>query len=250
LKKLYRYTCTSKMSGIQNMSYCGRMYQNPRNRTEIWINVGWNTKGAQKYPAYEPGLSEHISKDVYDEIIYEVRKEFENTPFSACGGGLAFGMCAMATCFFTCGICFCPCLYLCCAVRAFTSRVNNTMEDVGQRTGLNIQYRLIEAAQEARWMDSRGKILNIGPPLGGNVVITLPVAISWPPVVVVPRPVTTVPPTQKAYAPPTQPAYTAPTYTASAPPSHTASAPPSGYGEIAPPKYEDSAWHPPAPAYS
>jgi len=246
----------------QNMEYCGRMYLNPSNRSQIWINIGWNTKGSQRYPVYHPGLSAYFSNDCFNEIIYEAQKEFENVPFD----GVGMGLIAMGACLFSCGICFCPCVYLCCKVKAFGRRVNHTMESVGLRYSLRVQYRLVESAATGgyQWLDSNGKPISIGPPLGCNIIITLPAKIPttrWPPRAAIPMQPVVAPQTQTAYAPPIQtanalPAYTAnwpqkntagapPMDTASAPPTHTASAP-MGYEDVAPPAYEESAAHPPA----
>jgi len=237
------------------------MYQNPGDRRQIWINIGWNTKGAQRYPAYHSGLSAYISEEAYNDIIYTAQQEFANPPF----GGVCFGLCAMACCFFTCGICFCPCLYACCKVKSFNGRVNNSMAAVGQRLGMKIHYRLVEGAATPgahQWVDSNGVALQYGPPLGCNIIITLPANISWPPrhvVAAAPRNTAAAPPRNTANAPTrltaaapqrntayVPPTHNAPsTHTAYAPQTHTASAPQT-YEDIAPPRYEESAEHPPA----
>jgi len=63
------------------MTHCGRIYVNPMNKREIFINVGHLFKGCQIYPSYEPWLAPFIKEDQYRTLINVLEREFEKTPF-------------------------------------------------------------------------------------------------------------------------------------------------------------------------
>ena len=55
------------------MEYMNRIYLAPRNAqptdgTDLWINVGWNTKGNMTFPEWIPALAPVCTKDEYDQL--------------------------------------------------------------------------------------------------------------------------------------------------------------------------------------
>jgi len=161
----------------------GRIYQNPRNRRQIWINVGWHHTGFQRYPGWDLRLSKHFSRQAFFQIINEVREEFRNPPCSTCGSNFELLQIADIACLYTAGVCFCPWVIKKCIVKNFSSRVDRTLELVGSRLGLNVSYHYITSASYRGWKDINGNGTGhgFGPPLGCNIIITLPNAIQWPP---------------------------------------------------------------------
>ena len=44
---------------------CDRIYQNPRNRTEIWVHMTDRTS----FPAWEPWMGQFVSQDDYSKLV-------------------------------------------------------------------------------------------------------------------------------------------------------------------------------------
>ena len=175
---------------LQSMTYCGRMYQNPNNRKEIWVNCGWNRQDAQRYPDYEPCLAPHVTRDSYNKLMNAVKKEFEAPPEDVAWGPLR----AMRCCICTLGLCIFPCLFINLMPDEFKKRVKETVKNLGESIGVNARFELKEHAgiYGDHWMDSKGIPLTIvgkhghpsylgGPPIGYNIILTLPQSVQWPP---------------------------------------------------------------------
>ena len=171
---------------MQNFTYAGRVYLNPTRPREMYINIGWNTRGGQRYAQYHPGFG--ISEAQYNGLINEAKCLFVNGPrISVCGG-----FCSMILCVATSGICFCPFLYIKSTVDSFNKQANLSITNAGEQ--LNLQARLamiqVAGAHGGNWVDSSGNPLLIsgksgsfpgGPPMGYNIIVTLPSQLQWPP---------------------------------------------------------------------
>uniref|UniRef100_A0A7S4QAV3 Uncharacterized protein n=1 Tax=Alexandrium monilatum TaxID=311494 RepID=A0A7S4QAV3_9DINO len=170
-----------------DMTMCGRIYQNPLRPTEIYINIGWNTKGKQLYPQYEPWMAaQGISQAEYNQIISAVREEFDNNaPIS----NICIAQGAMCLCMATCGVLFCGCLWLKMKVDSFN---NNAKELVTGVSNNKMSLSMVEmaGAQHGAWVDSKGAPLLVrmgrgtqpgGPPLGYNLIFSTQSPIPWPP---------------------------------------------------------------------
>ena len=48
-----------------NMTYSGRIYLDPRNMKDIYINIGWMNKDKQMYPPYEQWLAPYVTQEKY-----------------------------------------------------------------------------------------------------------------------------------------------------------------------------------------
>jgi len=87
-----------------NMTMCDRIYQNPSNRTEIWINIGWSTPGFTRYPAWEPWMGQFVSQDDYSKLVnvcvVECSKDPPVNENLANGAAMCFIMCR-CLCIFT-----------------------------------------------------------------------------------------------------------------------------------------------------
>ena len=184
---------------MNNQQYAGRMYQNPNKKEELWVNTGSSYfKGRQEYPKYEPTLSPHITEEAYKQIISVVKEQFEETPvFVPC-----LSWCACFLCLFTGGIFFCPlCIVQKMKLKLKKKQVEKEVENAGQAIKIEVRFEMkINGSVEEKqgdWIDSKGQILEIkstygkgskhrartigGPPLGGNIIFTLPETITWPP---------------------------------------------------------------------
>lgn len=164
---------------MADMTYSGRIYQNPIDRREIWVNVGWNAKGAQLWPLYEPGLAEYCSEAQWNKIIEAMKKEFENAPFHH----VCEGWCAMALCCGTCGILFCPCVYIKVKSDQFAQRLRKAVAEVSGDHPHGVRLELTESASTAgaQWLDSNSQVSNVSPPLGWNLILKSKEPQLWPP---------------------------------------------------------------------
>ena len=63
-----------------DMTHCGRIYINPLNKREIYINIGNMFEGKQLYPSYEPWLSAFITEGQYNEMIDALKRQFADAP--------------------------------------------------------------------------------------------------------------------------------------------------------------------------
>ena len=188
---------------MSNMTYCGRIYLDPRNKRDIYINIGWIAKEKQIYPPYEQWLAPYVTQEKYHEWIDELQKVFADSPFESKNAG----MCAIILCLFSIGVCFCPCLYLKIKADSFKMEVQDSFAKVsgGQE---RIEFAETGGSQNGMWTDSKGQTLLLngtqpgGPPLGFNIIINLASPIQWPPTVqMAPQPMGYAPP-PVGYAPP------------------------------------------------
>ena len=176
----------SIMAYPSNMTYAGRIYQNPTKKEEIWFNIGWNSQNNQRYPDYESWLSPYITIDAYKLVINAVKEEFDNLPFG--GNGPCLAICSFCLCSMTLGVCFCPLLMLKKGENEFRTRVEEAILNVGKSLGVDIKLKVTQAAGGfgGIWMDSSGLQLFVGrspggPPLGYNIILKLPTPVQWPP---------------------------------------------------------------------
>ena len=174
------------MAYPSNMTYAGRIYQNPTEKQEIWFNIGWNSHNNQRYPDYESWLSPYLTSDEYKQIINAARVEFDDLPFG--GYGPCAAVCSFCLCSMTFGICFCPILLLKRSENEFRKRVEEAIINVGNSLSVHVKLKLTQAAGGfgGIWLDSSGLQLIVGgspggPPLGYNILLKLPTSIQWPP---------------------------------------------------------------------
>ena len=192
---------------MANMTYCGRIYLDPRNKRDIYINIGWIVKDKQVYPPYEQWLAPYVTQDKYHEWIEELQKVFAESPF----GSEYVGMCAMMLCALTSGVCFCPCVYLKIKSDSFKKEVQDAFAKFSDGQA-RLEHTENGGPQNGMWTDSKGQTLMLGggkygprpggPPLGFNIIINLPTPIQWPPTVqMAPQPMGYAPP-PVGYVPP------------------------------------------------
>ena len=48
-----------------DMTYCGRIYLDPLNKRDIYINIGWMNKDTQMFPPYEQWLAPYVTQEKY-----------------------------------------------------------------------------------------------------------------------------------------------------------------------------------------
>ena len=58
----------------------GRVYQNPDDRHEIWINIGWELSGTQICPEYQPWMSAHITRTTWDRLVGLLMDALDGNP--------------------------------------------------------------------------------------------------------------------------------------------------------------------------
>ncbi|CAK0798332.1 unnamed protein product [Prorocentrum cordatum] len=104
---------------MANLTYAGRVYQNPMNPQEIWANIGWNTHGKQLFPPWEPALGADVSEGDYNKIMDALQSEFANSPTP----NFALAHCAMMLCILTGGILSCPLCYLKMKINEFNAKL-------------------------------------------------------------------------------------------------------------------------------
>ncbi|CAK0880607.1 unnamed protein product [Prorocentrum cordatum] len=175
----------ANFAAMANLTYAGRIYQNPMKPKEIWANIGWNTQGNQLFPPWEPALRAHVAEGDYNKIMDALRSEFANSPT----GNFALSFCAMMLCQLTLGILSCPLCYLKLKINEFNAKLKELPGSLGL-TGVRIEMTEMAGAFGGNWVDSKGQPLMMqgqrgsipgGPPLGYNVIFTLPASLSWPP---------------------------------------------------------------------
>jgi hypothetical protein len=168
-----------------DLSNAGRIFQNPKNRRELWGHLGFNIKGQQIYPPWEPALGTQFSESDYNKIMDAMKAEFENPPFEgSCGP-----MCALQLCVCSCGLCFCPMLYMKMKVSKFNEGLF-AIPGTLNISGFRIEMSEMADPQAGNWVDSKGQgcLLHgrpLGPPLGYNVIFTFQDEVNpWPPAAV------------------------------------------------------------------
>jgi len=173
---------------MANVMYVGRIYQNPMNLKEIWANIGGsNARGKNhQFPPWAPALGADVPEGDYNKIMDALRSEFANSPTGNC----ALALCAMMLCQLTMGILSCPLCYLKMKVNEFNAKLKELPGSLGL-TGVRIEMTELAGPFKGNWVDSKGQPLMIprgkhgsqpgGPPLGYNVIFTLPASLSWPP---------------------------------------------------------------------
>ena len=193
---------------MANMTYCGRIYLDPRNKRDVYINVGWVVKDKQIYPPYEQWLAPYVTEQKYNEWIVELQKVFATSPIESENAAVFAMMC----CAITAGALFCPCLYFMYLSRSFQREIQDAFKKV---SGDTARIKLTEYAGPSggMWVDSKGQMLMLGggkqgarpggPPLGFNIIISLPSPIEWPPTVQLAPGPTYLPPITGYAAPPT-----------------------------------------------
>jgi len=179
-----------------NMTMCDRIYQNPSNRTEIWINIGWSTPGFTRYPAWEPWMGQFVSQDDYSKLINVCVEGFKDPPFDH--QRVACAMCCTLMCPCAC-ICTGPYLWhIKQQVDAMNTSIGENLTATGV-TGARLDMVQAAGAHGGQWVDHRGTELLLpsgeggtrlgGPPLGYNLVINTKAQLAWPPQQVVAAPV-------------------------------------------------------------
>lgn len=179
----------SKISGPKpNMSFCGRAYQNPDNKQEIWLNVGWNLHGQQRYPPFEQELESQIPEQEYKQLMEVLHTVFRTAPYAE----PELPVLTMYLCMCTFGICWCPCCYLKKQVSRFNDTLGLTVQELCRNMSFSARLEICEGGEYGgAWTDAKGDPLMVpgknathpgGPPWGYNIVLTVNgVPPKWPP---------------------------------------------------------------------
>jgi hypothetical protein len=173
-------------------AYMGRIFLSPPSTgaEEIWINFGWHTIGAQKFPEWIEELEPICNQDDYNSLISELKTYLEKN-----------GMNVYFTEFAT--ICFClifPLISTCYKARQIQQDVNEIVNQHKIQFKLkNMRCCVIKQAalisKSEKVYDQFGCILAttatgqgtkpIWPPLGYNLIFHLAEGVSvrnnWPP---------------------------------------------------------------------
>ena len=203
----------------QVLDSAGRIFQNPLDRHEIWVNIGRYEEHHTTlftyhriYPEYDPRLSPYISKQDYQNLLEFLKERVERAPCLS-------EACTQFLCVCTCALCFCPYVYIhheiktlkTKMVQAFeTQQITNAVEvrlrvvDNDEAQGATMttesqQHQNIQSQKEklqqqpTKWYDSLGRILELEEkakkkcykypayiPPGINLILTLPDIVSWP----------------------------------------------------------------------
>uniref|UniRef100_A0A7S1AIL2 Zinc-ribbon domain-containing protein n=1 Tax=Noctiluca scintillans TaxID=2966 RepID=A0A7S1AIL2_NOCSC len=178
---------------MPTMLHSGRIYQDPRNRQQIYVNFGWGFKGGQRYPEFETWMTEFVSASEYEQILGVLQQEMETVPYDAQEDERLFRLLRLAH---TCPcVCLCTCHYViqeCREQQKFAAelleRANSKIKVVN--SSVTLQYVIDFNEHSGLWTDSRNKDLmsecfrvmrSGGPPLGLNLVFNAPRALQWPP---------------------------------------------------------------------
>lgn len=203
-----------------DMSHCGRTYLNPLNTAELWANIGFDPKGSQVYPPYEPTLEwcECCTQAQYDAIIAAMKSVFDTSFISwpclritavlwmvplivmfiilIAGNVDNFDGEPFTHIVVACIVAAVLLLTLPRFVRRlltakFTEQVNAELAQA--RGNINVRMQMLHYAQlspsQSTWVDSHGVPLTMrrggyayGPPVGYNLVFTCGTAVTvWPP---------------------------------------------------------------------
>ena len=120
------------------------VFLNPANHNQLYINIGWNTSGSQRYPPYHAGMVSFLPQ-AQEELIHAAKQQFENPPVSH----FCVGCCAMYSCLFTCGVFFCPILYLKRKVDAFNKDASATIAAAAAQAGDSAKLDMVQSASES-----------------------------------------------------------------------------------------------------
>lgn len=167
----------------------GRTFMAPRSKTngpgcELWINFGWNTQGNQRFPDYVAELAPVIDATTYQQMCKELQEMFnkESYPFEL--------MCMCMLCA-PCTLCL-----SCCAAKMYANKLTEKAREIVERHSRHgkgitrMRLELIEMAVPTGDMgvDQYGQPLQqprdhklIWPPLGYNIIVSLPERVAWPP---------------------------------------------------------------------
>ena len=93
-----------------NMEYMNRIYLAPRNAqptdgTDLWINVGWNTKGNMTFPEWIPALAPVCTKDEYDQLATRMIDYIKEKGFNV---NVVRGFFCGVSCLFLAGVAMAP----------------------------------------------------------------------------------------------------------------------------------------------
>eukprot|EP00418_Pyrodinium_bahamense_P057922 CAMPEP_0179168586 /NCGR_PEP_ID=MMETSP0796-20121207/82934_1 /TAXON_ID=73915 /ORGANISM="Pyrodinium bahamense, Strain pbaha01" /LENGTH=243 /DNA_ID=CAMNT_0020871357 /DNA_START=56 /DNA_END=784 /DNA_ORIENTATION=+ len=173
------------------MRNAGRCFQNPSERREVYANVGWNRKGMQRYPPYEPWMNGVVSSEDYDKLIEMLQKEFENFPnvgyrpcFAIILGIVILPLCPCMACWF---------MHMKQQIDAFNAGLEEKIRACSvANVRLELTFRYARIYNGRMWLDSRGQPCldcpggrenpyPIGPPQGYNLVFTAASDLPWPP---------------------------------------------------------------------
>jgi len=170
-----------------DMTHCGRIYQNPMQRNEIYLNVGWSVADKQVYPQYEDWFAAHgLSETQYDEVVARLQGVFAQNGFSK--GTVWCCMRNPCVCCCTCGINICV---MKCLANGLDKKLAEAIKAVCKSAEIKLSIRLelvqVSGQHSGSWLDSRGQHLLsmdgqvVGPPMGHNLVIELRNKQQWPP---------------------------------------------------------------------
>ena len=155
------------------------------------MSLNRSTTNGLKYPQYEQWLTPYVTEQKYNEWIEELKNVFENSP----DWSYWEQWCSVMICILTAGVVSCPCFYIQHLGRSFKRVVQDAFHKVSG-DGVQMKFVKFPRYENGQWIDSKGQTLMLrsvggsgryprpgGPPLGFNIIISLPSAIEWPPTV-------------------------------------------------------------------
>lgn len=169
----------------------GRAFIAPKDRTggrvEVWLNFPPTKQNYHMYPPYLQILEPSISEESYNKMIRSV-DELYKTEYPS----MAFAW--LLLCLAPCTLCL-SMLYLYLKITGFRSKMSKIVSELGNS---KVRFEATDTAHPtARTLhslayDHNGMILEhvvgkhgvmqpVWPPVGNNIVVTLPHDVPWPP---------------------------------------------------------------------
>ena len=175
----------------RSLLHAGRIYQNPNNRHELWVNIGWAHQSSQVTPEYQSWLQPHVSRKTFHNLTNFLVEQLDRPHEQKCDG------CACVLCVVTAGCCFYPLFHLRRKEKKFESTLMDRFVHATSEVKENVSLRNVPHSTLSGdlWLDSYGQALMIentknragpgGPPAGFSLVFTVQEIIQWPPEVTV-----------------------------------------------------------------
>ena len=142
-----------------DIRYAGRIFLNPMNKKELYINVGMLFQGSQIYPKYEQWMIPYVSEDIFNSWMSVLKEKLDESPFSNANHAL----CSLIVCMCTFGICFCPCVYFRLKGKAFNQSVMEHFTKAVEGSSVDVKVHYEERGNiSALWVDSKNQACMIG----------------------------------------------------------------------------------------
>ncbi|EKX48564.1 hypothetical protein GUITHDRAFT_105708 [Guillardia theta CCMP2712] len=172
-------TCPYLSSG---RAFLAPMSTSKEGVAEVWINIGFNVKGEQKYPPYSPKLSPICTEKQYYDFIAAIQQFFdENAMDGKTSSGSRFLCCV------TMGVCFIPWMYVMMKEKSLYKALDRVVQDMtsGWKTEkprlkeCKIYGKTKDPPEENAAFDFDGYMClstdgraSLWPPAGCNIILT------------------------------------------------------------------------------